>query len=339
MLAAGLAPGQPLSLPKIGLIDYFGLRKANKERIEKALEVHVGGPLPRSKGEIEEQIELVDGVVRAQLEAVCCEKGDAILYVGLLERGTPIFEFRDAPSDETIHLPEPLVAAWNRFMEQVQVAVRENKAAEDLTNGHSLMQYAPAREIQLQFPEMVDKDLPVIRDVLRNAADETQRAIAAYVIVYASKKARVTDDLQYAIRDADDGVRANAIRSLAALSVLAKLKPASGIVISPTWFVEELNSLTWSDRSKAAYALVPMTESRDPETLAMLKDRALDAMVDMARWKHLPHALPGFILLARTAGWDEKKIQDTWAAGTHVEAVDEILKGFDAEASKKKKKN
>lgn len=326
-----------MTLPKIGIIDYFGLKKASRERVEKALEVKPGGPLPKSKGEIEGQIELVNLVTRAQLEAVCCENGDAILYVGILEKGGPVFEFHEPPSDETLRLPEPIVDTWNLFMEQVQNAVREGKAAEDLTNGHSLMQHAAARELQLRFPEMVDKNLPAIRDVLRKSVDETERAIAAYVISYATKKAQVVDDLQYAIQDPDDGVRNNAMRSLAGLAVLAKLKPESGLVISSTWFVEQMNSMTWSDRNKAAFALVSMTENRDPRTLGILKERALDSMVDMARWQHLPHALPGFILLARTAGWEEKRIQEAWAAGTHRAGVDEILKGFEAEAKKKKK--
>ncbi len=335
-LSSALSWGQPITLPKIGIIDYFGLKKANREKIEKALEVKKGGPLPKSKSEIQERIELVNLVVRAQLEAVCCENGDAILYVGILEKGRPVFEFHEQPTDEAIRLPEPIVDTWNLFMEQVQIAVREGKAAEDLTNGHSLMQHAPARDLQLKFPDLVDKDLAAIRDVLRKSADETERAIAAYVIVYTSKKPRIVDDLQYAIRDPDDGVRNNAMRSLATLAVLATLKPDSGVAVSPTWFVEQLNSLTWSDRNKAAFALVTMTESSAPQTLGMLKERALDSMIDMARWKHLPHALPGFILLARTAGWEEKRIQETWAAGTHLPAIDEILKSFEAAAKKKK---
>lgn len=335
-MAAALVLGQPISIPKVGIIDYFGVKKANRERIEKALGVTKGGPLPKSKGEIELQIELVNGVVRAELEAVCCEDGQAILYVGILEKGGPTFEYHEQPGDETVRLPEELVDTWNNFMEQVQIAVREGKAAEDLTNGHSLMQHAPARDLQLKFPALVDANLPAIRDVLRKSADETERAIAAYTIAYATKKRTVLDDLQYAVRDPDDGVRNNAVRSLAAIAVLAKLKPIMDLQISPTWFVEQLNSLTWSDRNKAAFALVSMTEGRDAQTLAMMRDRALDAMVDMARWQHLPHALPGFILLARTAGWEEKKIQDTWAAGTHVAAVDEILKAFESAAKKKK---
>jgi len=325
-----------MELPKIGVIDYFGIRKASRERIEKALGVKVGDPLPKSKGEIELQLELVNNVLRASLEAVCCADGKAILYVGIQEKGAPVFEFHETPSDETLHLPEPLVDVWQAFMEQLQIAVREDKAAEDLTNGHSLMQYAPAREQQLKFPDLVDANLPLIRSVLRKSADETERAIAAFVIAYATKKASVIDDLQYAIQDPDDGVRNNAMRSLASLSVLAKLKPELEIKIPATWFVEQMNSIVWTDRNKAAYALVPLTEDRNEATLAMLKERALDSMVEMARWKSPGHSLQGFILLARTAGWEEKKIQDTWAAGTHLAAVDEILKSFEAAAKKKK---
>ncbi len=333
LLSAALSWGQP----KIGVIDFFGLRKANRERVEKALGVKIGDPLPKSKSEVELQLELVNGVLRATLEAVCCEKGQAILYVGIQEKGAPVFEYHAPPTDESIPLPEPIIDVWHKFMEQLQAAVQLDKAAEDLTNGHSLMQWAPAREEQLKFPALVDANLPRIRAVLRNSADETERAIAAYIITYSSKKESIVSDLQYAVQDPDEGVRNNAMRSLAALSVLAKLKPDSGIKIPATWFVEQMNSLIWSDRNKAAFALVTITEDRNAESLAMLRERAVDSMTDMARWQSLGHALPGFILLARTAGWEEKRIQDVWAAGTHLPAVDEILKSFEAEAKKKKK--
>jgi len=172
-----------------------------------------------------------------------------------------------------------------------------------------------------------------IKRVLRESVDETERAIAAYVIAYAPDKKQILDDLLYAMRDPDDGVRNNAMRSLAGVTVLANLSKDPALKISPTWFIEQMNSILWSDRNKAAFALVPLTETRDETTLSLLKERALDSMVDMARWKSLGHSLAGFILLARTAGWEEKRIQDTWAAGGHINAVDQILKDF---AAKKK---
>ena len=100
LLSAALLLAQPAVPPKIGIIDYFGLKKANRERIDKALGVKTGDPLPKSKGEVELQLELVNGVVRASLEAVCCTNGEAVIYVGILEKGAPVFEYREAPSDE-----------------------------------------------------------------------------------------------------------------------------------------------------------------------------------------------------------------------------------------------
>jgi hypothetical protein len=99
------------------------------------------------------------------------------------------------------------------------------------------------------------------------------------------------------------------------LSVLAKLDPSSDIRISPTWFIEMLNSLSWSDRHRALWALQTLTDSRDPLVLDQLRTRALDALIDMARWKTLSHALPAFILLGRVAGMPEPEIQAAWTRG------------------------
>jgi hypothetical protein len=165
------------------------------------------------------------------------------------------------------------------------------------------------------FPALADQYLLQIRDVLRNSNDEAQRAMAAYVLVYASRKSDVVNDLQYGLKDADAGVRNNAARSLVALSVLANLDPSSEVRISATWFIEMLNSLSWSDRNRALWALQTLTDSRDPLVLDQLRTRALDALVDMARWKTLSHALPAFVLLGRVAGMPEPEIQSAWTRG------------------------
>jgi len=110
-------------------------------------------------------------------------------------------------------------------------------------------------------------------------------------------------------------VRNNAARSLVALSVLAKLDPSTEVNISPTWFIEMLNSLSWSDRNQALWALQTLTDGRDPLVLDQLRTRALDALIDMARWKTLSHALPAFILLGRVAGIAEPEIQAAWTRG------------------------
>jgi hypothetical protein len=187
------------------------------------------------------------------------------------------------------------------------------RPAEDLTRGHSLMSDPSVRDLQLGFVRLANAHLEQLRAAIRQAEDPEQRAIAVYVIAYADDKPSIVNDVQYAIQDIDDTVRSNAVRALAGLSVLATKDPNSGLKISPTWLVEMLNSVTWTDRHNAAIALVTLTDGRDPGLLAHLRERALPSLVEMSRWKHLPHALPPYILLGRVAGVPEKQLQDAWS--------------------------
>jgi len=171
---------------------------------------------------------------------------------------------------------------------------------------------------------------------LRTSGDAEHRAIAAYVIGYAPDKVAVVNDLQQALRDPDDTVRNNAMRSLGAISVLAMRKaqepkdpdqdPRTVLRVSPTWFIEMLDSLIWSDRTTAAVTLVTLTESRDAQVLAHLRERSAGVLAEMARWKHLPHALPAFILLGRAMGVPEDRIQQAWTSGDREAFIAGLLK-------------
>jgi len=311
LLALASAFAQDL---RLDVLDFYGLRKVSESQIRKALGVREGDRLPPSKGDAEAKIDQISGVVESHLEAVCCDNGQTILYVGIEERGAPHFDMREPPEGD-VALPDEIVRTYNRFLEAAQNASRRGFTDEDLTHGHPLMADGAARAIQEMFPALADEYLVQIREVLRNSSDEAQRALAAYVLVYTSRKSGIVNDLQFALKDADAGVRNNAVRSLVALSVLAKLDPTSGINISPTWFIEMLNSLSWSDRNRALKALQTLTDSRDPLVLDQLRTRSLDALIDMARWKTLSHALPAFILLGRVAGMPEPEIQSAWTRG------------------------
>ena len=310
-LAAAACYAQDL---RVDVLDFYGLRKVSESQVRKALGVREGDRMPPSKGDAEAKVDQIAGVVETHLEAVCCDNGQTILYVGIEEKGTPHFDLREPPEGD-VTLPDEIVSTYNRFLEAAQAASRRGSTDEDLTHGHPLMADASARAIQEMFPALADQYRIQILDVLRNSNDEAQRSIAAYVLVYVSRKKEIVNDLQTALKDADAGVRNNAARSLVALSVLAKLDPSSEITISPTWFIEMLNSLSWSDRSRALWALQTLTDSRDPLVLDQLRTRALDALIDMARWKTLSHALPAFILLGRVAGMPEPEIQAAWTRG------------------------
>jgi hypothetical protein len=299
--------------PLIGVIDVYGARKTPVAEVRKALGLREGSRLTGSKDAIEERIEAIDEVVIARIEAACCEDGRVILYIGLQEKGAPIFEYHTPPAEEVV-LPEEIVNAYSKFLEAVRQAGQAGQPAEDLTRGYSLMADPKVREIQLSFVALANTHLPLLRSVIRRSHDPEHRAIAAYVIGYADDKAPILNEIQYALQDIDDTVRSNAIRALAALSVLASKDPKSGVKISPTWLVEMLNSVTWTDRNNAAIALVTLTENRDEKILELLRERAKAALIEMAQWKHLPHALPPYILLGRMAGIPENELQRAWSS-------------------------
>ncbi len=313
------------STPRIGRIEFYGLRKVPEAKVRKALGVVEGDPLPRSKGNVEERLAAVPGIVEAHLEASCCDEGKIMLYVGVEERGAPHFDLR-TPPEADLELPAEITTAYHEFLTAVNEAVRRNSTAEDLTQGHSLMADPDSRDIQLKFVTLASAHFDELSKVLHESGDDEQRAIAAYVIGYAPKNQSTVDELQYALKDADDTVRGNAIRALAAVAVYAKLNPEKELRISPTWFIEMLNSLVWTDRNNAAVALAHLTESRDESTLEQLKTRALPSLVEMAKFKYLPHALPAYIILGRVAGMPEQEIQDRWSKGERDLVVAEVSK-------------
>ncbi len=307
--------------PKIGIIEVFGTRKVTPEKLKRALNIVEGGTMPQSKGDAETKLIGMEDIVQADIEAVCCDQGKAILYIGIEERGGPHYESRTPPGNEELRLPDPIREQWLDFITSVEVVARKGDDREDLTNGYSLMADPDVRRSQESFLKLAEANFDVLREVLHNAADEEQRGIAAYVIGYAPDRKAVAAELQFAMQDPDSTVRNNAMRGLMALTVWSRLNPDAGVRISPTWFVEMLNSTHFTDRSKAATALYTFTENRDAAILQHLRDRAMPALTEMAQWRHMPHALPAFYLLGRVAGLPEADIQALWTKGDRAELL------------------
>lgn len=314
----------PAQIPRVGVLDFYGVRRVGEDRLRQAVAVREGDPLPASKGDLEERIEKIPGVVMARLEAVCCTGERAILYVGIEERDSPHFEFR-LPPHENVSLPEGLVDRYREFLRAFEKAARAGETGEDLSHGHALSANAAARSYQEGFVKLADDNLVPLHQVVHDSIDPEQRAIAAYILGYARQKQQVVDDLQYALQDDDESVRANAMRSLTAFAIFADRNPGSGIRVQPTWFIELLNSIVWSDRYRAATALVSLSERRASSALETMHERALPSLVEMARWKTLAHALPAFILVGRIAGLSEKQIQDAWRRGDRDPVINKAL--------------
>jgi hypothetical protein len=327
-IAAALLSAQA---PRVDDIEFYGLHKLAEQKLLHTLHVKTGDPLPPSKGDLEDELEQIPGVVLARVEAVCCDQGKTSLFIGIEEKGAPHVAFRSPPAGDAV-LPEDVTNSYHKFLGAVRDAGHRGSTTEDLTNGHSLMADPDARDLQLQFADFAGGHLPLLRNVLRDSDDPEQRAIAAALIGYAPNKKDVLNDLGYALQDPDEAVRSNALRSLNAIAVLARLQPQLGIQVSPTWIVEMLNSIVLSDRARASDVLVTLTDQRDAAALGQIRDRALDAVVEMAQWRVLRYALPPFILAGRLAGMNEQEIQKAWTGGDRQGVI-----GLAAGAKTKKK--
>lgn len=319
-----LAPLLSAQAPVVGDINFYGVRKLSVEKLQAALGVKPGDVLPPSKGDLEERVEGVPGVVLVNVTAVCCEGQNAMLFVGIEEKGSPHFELHGEPAGD-VPLPEGVEEVFLRFLDAVEDATRRGKTAEDLTAGHSLMADPAARAFQTQFIELARKHAPKLREVLRNGSVADQRAIAASILGYFPRKSEVVSDLQYALQDSDEAVRANATRSLISIAVLAARQPDLEIRIPATWFVEMLNSVILSDRLRASEALVTLTES-NPAALDQIRERALPALIEMARWKSLRYAVPAFVLVGRIGGLPEDEIHAAWEKGARESIIERALK-------------
>lgn len=312
------------SVPRVGSVDYYGLRKISQSRIYKVVGVSAGDPIPPSKGDLEERLEKIPGVVTARVEAVCCDGREGMLFVGIEERGAAHFALRTAPAGDAV-LPAEIVEQYTQLVRAMENAARRGSTAEDLTRGHPLMADPDARAIQEGFADFTTTHLLQVRDVLRNSADGEQRAMAATLIGYAPDKKAVVNDLEFAMQDPDEDVRSSAMRALNAIAVLGIKQPQLEIHISPTWFVEMLNSIVLSDRTRATMALINLTDSRPATTLDLLRERALHSLVEMAQWNSLRYALPAYILLGRVGGLSEEQIQESWTKGDRAAMVLQVV--------------
>jgi hypothetical protein len=68
-----------------------------------------------------------------------------------------------------------------------------------------------------------------------------------------------------------------------------------------------------------------VTDDGNPEAIALLRSKALPALVEMARWKSLFYALPPFMLVGRVAGLPEEEIQSRWTSGDREYVIRKAL--------------
>jgi hypothetical protein len=329
MLAAALLAGAPAGgdpLPRIGIIDFYGLRQVPEASVRRRLGIAVGDSVsPSLRDSATARLRAVPGVTGVRLAPVCCEAGRLILYVGVEEAGAPQLRFRGAPTG-TVRLPDDVVRASEVFEAAFDSALAHGDFAEDDTAGHQLMHYPAARQAQEQFVPLARRYADSLRSVLRQSGDGDERALAARILAYVPRKQDVVADLVFAMSDPDEDVRNNAMRALAVIALLARRRPELQLQVPLTPFVDLLNSPVWTDRNKASFALLSLSESRDPALFALLRKQAMPALAEMARWQSRGHAVSAAIILGRLGGLTEPEIHDAWDRGDRQRLIDAALK-------------
>ena len=329
-------------MPHIGDINFYGLHKVTAEKILSATGLKPGGSLPGSRGDLEDAVEKFSDVVQARVEAVCCQSNTAALFIGIEERGAPHAAFRSEPAGEAA-LPPSLLDAYQQFLTAVTRAAARGNTTEDLTSGHSVLDDADASALQPQFVTFAGEHFNTLHEVLHNGSDADQRAVAAAVMGYAPPSQDVVDNLEYALDDPEVAVRANAIRSLKAITVFASknagaTEPSASLKISPTWFVELLHSVELSDRMESAKALLLLTDHGGQMALDLIRERALPDLAEMARWKTLRYSLPPFLLLGRVAGLPDAATQQAWEKGDRESVIRKALGEDDVKSARRTRK-
>jgi HEAT repeat protein len=162
----------------------------------------------------------------------------------------------------------------------------------------------------------------LILEVLESSSDGRQRSIAATLLGYAAQSKRQIAALAHASQDANNEVRNNAVR---ALGVLARSDPKLAAQIPAEEFIPMLHSGAWTDLNKGSLLLDQLSVARDTKLLSELREQALDALIEMARWRSPGHSYAARMIIGRIAGIEEKRLEEIVEKG-EVQAILDALK-------------
>jgi hypothetical protein len=323
LLVAPVAAQQ--SVPAVGSIDVYGLRRVTESAVRRAVGITPGDPAPDNAAHaaIVARLRAITGVRDADLFAVCCEtSGRMMLFVGIAEPGAPRPTFRPAPGG-SVRLPAEIVARDSVFDLRLLEAVRAGRSAEADSGGHEFFTDSALNAIQHEYLAFAARDIPLLRRVLATSAIAHERALAAELLDYAPDVATVIPDLLTGVHDPVSDVRNAAMRALWIIAAYGQKEPALGIHVPAAPFIDMLWSLSWTDRNKSSLALWQLTVSRDSTFLAALRARALRPLIDIARWTDPGHALPGVVLLGRIEGRSDQEVYAAMQRGDRTAIVEQ----------------
>ncbi len=293
----------------VGSIDFFASQGVDIEALRARLSVRSGDTwTSESKERLTSEIMRLLGRTPSDVASICCDgRGKLVVYIGLADRPGPSVRLR-TPSAELSELPEGILllyqqldAAWERAAATGGDAVRE-----DRTRGYALSNDPVIRATQLRIRGFALENQAALFTVARRSSNSRHRAVAADAVGYVDHSADQVRVLTRCALDPDPEVRNNAIR---ALSVLASSGIALASPIPHDPFIDLLASPRWSDRNKSLALLAALTERRNRAILRSICERALQPLIECARWSWSGHAYWPRVILGRIAGLNEEAIR------------------------------
>lgn len=310
ILLFAFVPGVVTAQRIIGTIDFYGPVKVEREMVLKTIGIAEGDTMPINAERIKKDLLHATEAKAVEVEMVCCQEGKYSLFIGL-------DTIRPASKSgneyvRAINLPDTIVRTYADFELALQAAVAAGESEDDLSRGYSLMKNESVRRVQEKFIPLANAYFNQLSEVLHYSSNVRHRAIAAVVAAYADDRPGVGRLYAAAISDPDPAVRNNVLRALTGLAVFAREHPSAGIVVRPTLFISFLHSVYWTDRDKALFCLVALTETGDEMLFDALRKEGLFPLLQMSQWRSSNHAFLAYIVLGRIFGFADEKIFATW---------------------------
>ncbi len=311
------------SEPGVAAIDTYGLNRVSREAVLAAARIDVGDR-PPTRDEIkciEQKLAAIPGVEQADVSVIHLRGPRGSLpqptvYVGIREAGRPAIAYREAPT-ANLSLPDELVETYGQLDRAVRESFREGQADDA---GFALSGSEAVREIQTRLIPLANKHFAQLVEVLRTAESVEHRAIAAWVLVYGDDKAKAATELDAAARDGNPRVRNNAMRALGVILEEAKDQPELLAAAPIDTYLELLDSLEWTDRNKAMFVLLGLSDGNPEAILTKLRTRSR-TLTEMARWNTAGHAQMAFVLIGRCSGMSDPEISAAWQEGRREEVL------------------
>jgi hypothetical protein len=309
---------------RIGNIEFFGYKGLDVQDIRKALPVHQGDEYSdQTKSQVRRAVVAIIHREPTDVRSICCDdKGNVLLFIGLPGASSKPFTYNPEPTGNE-RLPRDIMSLYRHLDRAIEEAVRKGgrAAQEDDSNGYALINDPAERSLELAVRRWAVEHEGELLSVLKFSSSVEDRRVASDAVGYMRQSRQQILALVHAARDPDDEVRNNASR---ALGVLAKSNPALVSEIPPDTFIDMLNSGIWTDRNKGASLLMQLTAARDPVLLAKIRARALDSLIEMARWRDPGHAYFSRIILGRVAGIPEDRLDKLAWSGPVQKIIDAL---------------